>query len=279
MSPKQHIDEARELLRTGRYEAALARLVEYEGWPSPQMEYAELLRAELLLARDPIDALEALARSSDLLRSEEVRFDYFVISGKAYANSRNFDGAAEMFTLAERAAEKDPIRLAWVAHHRARLRHLRGDFDPSDPNFAVALESPYPGRRMLTLATRSWMHAGQGNYRAQIADLRAAVALAREHPNEVEYYSLGRLVHALIRVGSETGEFDAVDDARELFESLEWSAELAEERFLPCVRSRGMRLCAVTQRARSGYSAMQKRLLRVMLGAWCRTLTAPTWRE
>ena len=38
MAQQQHLDEARELLRTGRYEAALARLVGYEGWPSPQME-------------------------------------------------------------------------------------------------------------------------------------------------------------------------------------------------------------------------------------------------
>jgi DNA-binding CsgD family transcriptional regulator len=236
MAPKQQLDEARELLRTGRYEAASARLVGYEGWPSPQLEHAELLRAEVLLARDPIDALEALARSSDLLRREEVRFDYFILSGKAYANSRNFDGAAEMFALAERAAEKDPVRLAWVAHHRARLRHLQGDFDPNDPNFAAALETTNPGRRMLTLATRSWMHAGQGNYRAQISDLRAAVSLARNHPNEVEYYSLARLVHGLIRVASEVGENDAADDARELYESIEWPVELAEEQFL-CLRA------------------------------------------
>ncbi len=235
MAQQQHLDEARELLRTGRYEAALARLVGYEGWPSPLMERAQLLRAEILLARDPVDALEALARSSDLLRNDDVRFDYFVLSGKAYANSRNFDGAAEMFTLAERAAENDSSRLATVAHHRARLRCLQGDFDPNDPNFAIALGNPDPSARMMTLTWRSWTHAGKSNYPAQIADLREAIGLARSHLDRVEYFSLGRALHSLMRVACELGDNEAADDARELYELIEWPDELADAQFL-CLR-------------------------------------------
>ncbi|HTZ54203.1 MAG TPA: hypothetical protein VMB20_04005 [Candidatus Acidoferrum sp.] len=236
MTPKQQLNEARDLLRTGRYEAALARLVEYEGWPSPQMEQAHLLRAEVLLYRDPVDALEALARSSDVLRNDDVRFDYFLLSGRAYANSRNFDGAAEMFALAEGASGNAPARHAALAYQRARLRYFQADLNPDDPNFAVALTSPDPTIRLSALIWRSWMHSGLNNYRAQIADLRSALAIAREHPAEVELFAVARGVHALLRAASELADHEAVDDARDVFESLEWSPELAEEQFL-CLRA------------------------------------------
>jgi tetratricopeptide (TPR) repeat protein/DNA-binding CsgD family transcriptional regulator len=236
MAPKQQLNEARELLRTGRYEAALARLVEYEGWPSPQLEQAHLLRAEVLLARDPVDSLELLARSSDVLRNDDVRFDYFVLTGRAYASSRNFDGAAEMFTLAERSTENDSARLATIAHQRSRLRLLQGDFDAEDPNFALALKHPDPGHRLLTLVVRGAAHGGQRNYRAQIADLRSALELAREYPKSVEYFTLGRALHTLIRVACELGDNEAVDDARDVYESIDWPEELADAQFL-CFRA------------------------------------------
>ena len=232
MAQQQQLDEARELLRTGRYDAALARLEGFEGWPSPQHERAHLLRAEILLYRDPVDSLEALARSSDVLRTGETRFQYYVLSGRAYSNIRNFDGAAEMFTTAESVAENDPSLLATIAHQRARLRLLQGDFDPNDPNFAVALANPDPGARLLTLVSRSWMYAGQGNYRAQITDLRAAISLARENPHKVELFTVARAVHSLVRIAAELGDNEAADDARALYESLDWPPELAGEQFL-----------------------------------------------
>jgi len=233
---QQQLDEARELLRTGRYEAALARLEGFEGWPSPQHERAHLLRADILSQRDPVDALEALARSSDVLRSGETAFQYYVLSGRSYANIRNFEGAGEMFSKAESVAEKDPALLAVVAHQRVRLRCAQGDFDANDPNFAVALANPDPGARILTLVSRSWMHAGQGNYGAQITDLRAAVALARENPHRAELFTVARALHSLLRIAAELSDHEAADDARALYESLDWSPELAGEQFL-CLRA------------------------------------------
>jgi tetratricopeptide (TPR) repeat protein/DNA-binding CsgD family transcriptional regulator len=232
MAQQQQLDEARELLRTGRYEAALACLSGFEGWPSPQHERAHLLRAEILTYRDPVDALEALARSSDVLRTGETRFQYYVLSGRAYASIHNFDGAAEMFTKAESVAENEQLLLATIAHQRARLRHMQGDFDPNDPNFAIALAHPDPGSRMLTLIWRAWMYAGQRNYRAQITDLRSALAIARENPASVDYFSLIRALHTLMRIAGELGDNEAADDARDLYESMAWPEELAGEQFL-----------------------------------------------
>jgi tetratricopeptide (TPR) repeat protein len=236
MAPKQQLNEARELLRTGRYEAALARLVEYEGWPSPQLEQAHLLRAEVLLSRDPVDALELLARSSDVLRNDETRFDYFVLSARAYAAARNFDGADEMLALAQSAAENDPSRHAKLAYQRTRMRFMRGDFDPNDQNFATALATSDPSLRINATIVRGWMHAGLGNYRAQIVDTRSALALAREYPEKVDYFGMGRTLHALIRLACELGDDEAADDARDLYESIEWPSELADAQFL-CLRA------------------------------------------
>ncbi len=226
---------ARELLRTARYEAALAALRECDEWGSPLHEQALLLRAEVLLHRDPIDALEALARTSDLLLASQP-FQYFLLSGRAYANARNFGQAVEMFAVAQGVTGDDAARRAEVAHQRARLRYLQGSFDAQDPDLAIALAHPSPAARMLTLVVRSWMHAGLGNYRAQIGDLRDAVDLARAYPAEVELHSTGRALHSLARVASELGDQEAVDDARILFDSIDWPRELAETQFL-CLRA------------------------------------------
>jgi tetratricopeptide (TPR) repeat protein/DNA-binding CsgD family transcriptional regulator len=237
MAQQQQLDEARELLRTGRYEAASACLAGFEGWPSPQHERAHLLRAEILLFIDPVDTLEALARSSDLLRDNAgTKYDYYLLSGRAYASITNFDGAREMLALAEGVAEKDPTLLAALAHQRLRLRYMQGDFDPADPDFTTALADPDPGSRSRTLVVRSWMYAGQGNYRAQITDLRAALKLARENPTRMEYHTTARAVQSLLRVASDIGDNEACDDARELYESFEWSPDMADLQFL-CLRA------------------------------------------
>ena len=168
MAQQQQLDEARELFRTGRYEAASACLAGLKVGHHRSTSAPILLRAEILIYRDPVDALEALARSSDVLKSDDTLFDYYILSGRAYAGVRNFDGAAEMFASAESVAENDPSLLATIALQRARLRCIQGDFDPNDPNFALALTHPDPGLRMLTLTWRAWAHAGLANYRAQI---------------------------------------------------------------------------------------------------------------
>jgi hypothetical protein len=236
MSQQQSLEEARELLRTGRYDAALARLEGCEEWAPPLNERAFVVRAEIQLRRDPIDALETLAPLGSVFASADGRFDYYIISGKAYANARNFESATQMFDLAAELAEGVPSGVATLAHHRARLRYLQGIFDARDPDFARALENPDAGARLLTLVVRAWASAGVGDYRAQIADLRLAVTLAREHLGQCDFYTLGRALHSLLRVAAEVGDNEAADDAEKLFDAIDWTPDLADAQFL-CLRA------------------------------------------
>jgi tetratricopeptide (TPR) repeat protein len=232
MHEQQRLDEARELLRTGWYEAASARLEGCEDWAVPLRETAMAVKAEIALRHDPIAALEMLARVNDLFTTAQGRYTYHVISGKAYANARNFDSAAQMFDRAEEHAGGEARRAAEIAHHRARLRYLSGEFEPDHHDFSVALGHPEPGARLMTLIVRSWMHGGLGEYAEQVADLRAAVALAREHPQAMDLYSLGRALHSLLRLAVEIGDVQAIRDAEALFESIEWTPDLCDAQFL-----------------------------------------------
>jgi tetratricopeptide (TPR) repeat protein len=236
MSEQQRLDEARELLRTGWYEAANARLEGCEEWPAPLREHAIVLRAEMLLRKDPVSALEMLARLNDLFETGEGRFNYYLISGKAYANARIFDAAAAMFDMAHAEARDQGRHLAEVAHHRARLRYLAGTFEPESELFDVALAHPDPGARLMTLVVRAWMYAGLGAYRKQIEDLRAAVGLAREFPQAADYYTLGRALHSLLRIANELGDEAAAADGQAGYEAIEWTPDIADAQFL-CLRA------------------------------------------
>jgi len=236
MSVQQQLDEARELLRIGRYDAASARLNGCEEWPNPLNERAIVVRAELELRRDPIDALERLAPLGDVFTSIDGRFDYYVISGKAYANSRNFESATHMFELAADLTQGNSVRVAVLAYHRARLRYLQGIFDANDPDLSVALENPSADARIHALLVRSWVNGGLGAYRAQVADLREAIAVAREHLVDCDYFALGRVLHSLLRVAAELGDDEAADDGEQLYDAIVWTADLADAQFL-CVRA------------------------------------------
>ncbi|MBV8639735.1 MAG: hypothetical protein JO322_16765 [Candidatus Eremiobacteraeota bacterium] len=236
MSSQQQLAEARELLRTGWYDEALARLDGCEEWKPPLNTQAIVLRAEAQLRRDPIDALESLARTSHAFESREALIDYYIISSKAYANSRNVESAHQMLDLAEELAVSQPERKCEIAHHRVRARYIGGIYDLEDPDLARALTNRDPAARFLTLVIRSWLSAEAGDYRAQITDLRECVALAREHLSTVDYYTLGRALYSLIRIASELGDADAVDDADALYEQIEWTPDLRDAQFL-CVRA------------------------------------------
>lgn len=236
MSLQQQLAEARELLRTGWYDEALARLDGCEEWKPPLNTQAIVLRAEAQLRRDPIDALEGLARASHAFETRESLIDYYIISAKAYANSRNFESANQMLALAQEVAAGTPQRFPEIAHQRARTRYLEGRYDTSDPDLALALTNPDPGSRLMTLVVRSWVNGGSGNADAQIADLREAIALARDNLSSCDYHTLGRALHSLIRMAFELGDTEATDDAEALYEQIEWTPDLRDAQFL-CVRA------------------------------------------
>lgn len=236
MSEQQQLNEARELLRTGWYDAALARLNGCEEWSPPLDTQGIVLRAEAQLRRDPIDALESLARSSHSFTTPDARFDYYVTSSKAYANSRNVDAANQMLDLAAELPGPARDRLPVLAHHRVRARYIAGDFDPNDSDIALALTNPDPAARFLTLLIRAWLFAETGDYERQVADLREAIALARANLTHVDYHSLARCLHSLAQVAFELGDAEAADDAEAFYEQIEWTPDLRGSQFL-CVRA------------------------------------------
>ncbi|HET9030329.1 MAG TPA: hypothetical protein VFN49_09130 [Candidatus Aquilonibacter sp.] len=236
MSEQQQLIEARELLRTGWYDAALARLEGCEEWTHPLDTQAIVLRAEAQLRRDPIDALESLARTSHLFETPESRLDYYIISSKAYANSRNADAAHHMLDLAEELAGRFPPRLPEIAHHRARARYIAGSSDPDDPDLERALTNPDPAGRFLSMVIRAWVFAEAGDYERQIVELRAAIDLARDHLDVVDYHTLARCLHSLAQIAFELGDAEAADEAEAFYDKIEWTPDLRASQFL-CVRA------------------------------------------
>jgi tetratricopeptide (TPR) repeat protein len=233
MANANELGRAREYVLGGHYARAVDLLVDCEDWPAPLNERAILLRAEVALRRDPVSALELLARVSDLFVTPEGRFGYYLASGKAYAHSRNTDAAGDMFdaaaaVVAEGFADGAPE----LAYQRARLQWLRHEYDPASADLARAIASDDPGLRSEALAVRSWMHAGLGDYRAQLVDLVAATAIAEDHLERCDVRAVARIVHALFRVALELGDPEASDAGVRVFERIDWTEDLREDHFL-----------------------------------------------
>ncbi len=235
MSAEKWLDEAREFRRTGWYAKALARLDGCEGWPSPFDALGIAMRAKVLLLRDPFQARGLLERHAARFTSEQTRLEYYLTLGQACANARAFDAARDAFAAAEPYA-KSVNAQAHLAHQRGRLRYLEGSYDPEDPDVARAIGGGDVHVRMLTLVIRAWMHAGVGDYEAQIVDLRAMLELARRHPAQTDLYTIGRTLHSLLRIASELADEEAAADARAFYATVAWTPELADARFL-CVRA------------------------------------------
>ncbi len=233
MGTANELGRAREYVLSGNYGLAVDILSDCEDWKAPLNEPALLLRAEIALRRDPVSALELLARVNDLFVTPEGRFGYYLTSGKAYAHSRNLDAAGEMFaTAATVVADEYPTGAAELAYQVGRLQWLRHEYDPNSPDLATAIASDDAGLRFEALAIRAWMHAGVGNYRAQLADFIAAIEIADEHLERCDARAVARVLHTLLRVALELGDTDAADLGERLFERIVWTDDLSEEHFL-----------------------------------------------
>ena len=230
---EDRLELARSSIRNAQYDRALELLASCEEWPSPFDEQGVLARADVLTRRDPILALEVLARYSDVFATGTGRFGYYLASGKAYANSRNFEAALEMFASAQGLVENGhPEYAARLAYQRMRLRWLTRDYDTDSDDVRIAIADSDPGVRFEALIVRGWMFAGREMYQKQIEDLSAALHLAAEHPGRCDAHAASRAVHALCRIGFELGDNEAVAAGERAYDALEWTPDLGEDRFL-----------------------------------------------
>jgi len=230
---QDRLELARGCIREAQYDRALELLASCEEWPSPFDEQGVLARVDVLTRRDPVLALETLARYSDAFVTNEGRFGYYLASGKAYANSRNFEAALEMFTSAQSIVEQShPAGAARLAYQRMRLRWLTRDYDVDTPDVRLAIGDGDAGLRFEALIVRGWMFAGREMFDRQIEDLSAALQIAAEFPDRCDSHAKSRAIHALSRIGMEVGDNVAVAACERAYESTEWTADLAQDRFL-----------------------------------------------
>ena len=231
------LESALELHLRARREDALERLSGCEDWPQDQSERGLLLRAQVLTFRDPIMGLQELAAHSDAFSSIQGKFGYFIASARAYTNSRNFDGAAEMLDAAEEllAGQQDPLA-PQLALHRMRLLWSTKNYEPHNDLFAIALRASDPAIRFSAKVVQAWMYAGLEDYRSQLHELRAALQLFEEHGYRCDLTMVGVALHALLELAFELGDRDGVSAGETVYDALEWTPDLQTYRFL-CVRS------------------------------------------
>ena len=230
---EERLDLARACIRDAHYDRALELLAACEEWPSPFDEQGILARAEVLTRRDPVLALEVLARYNDIFATETGRFGYYLASGKAYANSRNFEGALEMFTSAQGIVDGGYAEgLPRLSYQRMRLRWLTRDYDTDAQDVAIAVNADDVALRFEALIVRGWMFAGRQNYDRQIEDISAALQLSAEHPGRCDAHAKSRTIHGLARIAFELGDDAAVRVAERSYEGMEWTPDLCEDHFL-----------------------------------------------
>lgn len=234
-----HLTQANALRQAGQYAEALRLLEGCEDWAAPENARGALLKAQILVRREPARTLEFLAATQDLFETAEDRFAYYVTSGRAYTYVRNFEAAAEMAQRAQELAEQvGAAAQCWLWYQRAQLRLVQRQFDPKDADVEKLLAQNDPNSMFLGRMIRAYMHAGAGDYAAQSADLRAAVQIATAHPGSCDLALLALQVHALLRLGLETGDLAAMQAGSDGFAWIPWTDDLETDRFL-CLRALG----------------------------------------
>jgi len=230
---------AKVALAEARWDDALELLEGCEAWPIEIAEHAVLVKADTLTRRDAGNALAWLASTDDVVESDEAHFVRELLTGRAYANSRNFDSASARLERARRYADRVADGPARLAYHLARMRWFRRTGTAEAPDIALALTVPDPTGRAAALAIRGWLHAAAGNFALQIADFRAALDIVVSSDHACDVGTVSSIVHALARVAFETADQEGVEAARRAYDYLRWTDCVRVDRF-QTVRILGM---------------------------------------
>ncbi|GAC1544436.1 MAG: hypothetical protein NVS2B17_25480 [Candidatus Velthaea sp.] len=225
------LDAARAALLEARWDAALDALHECEDWSIDIAEYAVLVKADTLMRRDAAAALAWLATTNDIVATEAARFERELLTGRAFANARNFHGAEVRFERARRFLGSVPEGAPKLAYQLARLKWFRREAKPDDADLAIALTDPDPTGRAAAYSVRSWAYAGVGNYRAQIDDLARAMEIAAAAQYRCDVAVMGIIVHTLARISFEIADARGVTIARTAFDNIQWTDDVRVDKF------------------------------------------------
>src|ERR1700738_3701911 len=203
--------DARVALRSALYDVALAILTECEDWPSEHSEDAVVLKAETIGRTDPVGAVTYLTSVEDLFTSTAGRFNYAIQFGKAHAGVRAFSQAESRYADARVLMHMVPAGPETMAYHDLRMRWLRRECDPSAPECELAVRHPDPSIAASGYSYRAFLHLGNGDRAAHIADLKRAVEYATlPAPEQVDVFTLAMSVHALAQFAFETADGEAI---------------------------------------------------------------------
>jgi tetratricopeptide (TPR) repeat protein len=229
---EESLRDARVAQRSAHYDAALELLTGCEDWPDEFVERAVLIKAGTIGRRDPSEALAYLAGVDDVFASSEGRFNRDVETGKLYAAVRDFTSAESHYADARLLQHVVPDGESTMAYHDLRMRWLRRDCDPTAPEAAVAIAHPDPSIASAAYAYRAWLHAGNQDYDAHIADLMRAVTYATmPTPEPVDVATLATSAHALAQVAFETANSRAIEAARIASDAIVWTPDVRVAHF------------------------------------------------
>ncbi len=230
MTERLRFVAARKAFMDARWDIALELLRGCEDWALEIAQSAVLIKADILMHRDPVAAIGYLTSTQDLVENDEVRFDREVLTGRAFANVRNYGAAEIRFDRA--AVLRRSVRSgAPLAYQSARLRWFRRELTLEDPDLAEALADRDPNYQALALLLRSWVRAALDDYSGQIADLRAALGSYANAGAEKDIYGIATVVHVLARVSFELGDRDGIAAARAAYDGIRWTDDVRVERF------------------------------------------------
>lgn len=228
------VQEAEAKFRAGFYDDALDLLDGCEDWVAPVNEEAVCLKAQILGRRNPLVSLQELANSQDIFVTPQGMFNYYLAIGRGYAATRNFEAAESMYRKARKlltSLDQSQNLLSQVALQEARLRWMKGEFDPESVELIHALQDTAPQGKMNALLVRAWMHAGLERYDLQLADFAAALHIAGEYEGQCDAYTIGVILYGILRIAMETGNEAAMSAGKAAFDRMTWTPDLQTEHF------------------------------------------------